>query len=89
MLFISVYTYQPQHRDEILKRRAEGLFVPEDAKCLGQWSVASGGRTFTLFELNNASTMYQWCHAWTDLGSIDVYPVVDTEELIKAMTNEQ
>ena len=89
MLFISVFTFEPGSRDAILKKRAQGLFTPEGAKCLGQWTATAGGRTFTLFEANDALTMYQWCHAWNDLGKFEVYPVVDTEELLKAFASRR
>jgi hypothetical protein len=85
MLFISVFTYEPEKRDEVLKRRAESLFTPEGGKCLGQWSYTSGGRVFTLFEVDNTLTLTQWAHAWNDLGKFETFPVVDTEELMKAM----
>ena len=84
MLFISVYDYEPEKRDEIIKRRAEGLFTPEGAKCLGQWSTTGGGRVFTLFEINDNMALAQWAASWNDLGKFAAYPVVDTEELVKA-----
>ena len=86
MLFISVFTWNPDKRDEIIKRRSEGLFVPEGAKCLGQWSTTEGGRAFTLFEINDNMALAQWSGSWNDLGKFDIHPVVDTEELIKAIT---
>jgi hypothetical protein len=86
MLFISVYTYEPQKRDEVIKRRSEGLFVPEGAKRLGQWSTTGGGRVFTLFEINDNMALAQWAASWNDLGKFETYPVVDTDELIKAIT---
>ena len=86
MLFISVFTWNPDKRDEIIKRRSEGLFVPEGAKCLGQWSTTEGGRAFTLFEINDNMALAQWSASWNDLGQFDTFPVVDTEELIKAIT---
>lgn len=85
MLFISVFTFEPGNRDAILQKRAKGLFAPEGAKCLGQWISTSGGRAFTLCEVNDSMTMYQWCHAWSDLGKFDIYPVVDADELLKAL----
>ena len=85
MLFMSIYTYEPGNRDEVLKRRAESLLTPEGAKLIGQWSSTSGGRVFTLFELDNALLAAQWAHAWNDLGKFETYPVVDTDELMKAM----
>ena len=85
MLFISIYTYEPNKRDEVLKRRAEGIFTPEGAKCLGNWSSVGGGRAFTLFELDNPLIAAQWSQVWNDLGKLEVYPIVDTDELMKAM----
>jgi muconolactone delta-isomerase len=84
MLFISISSWEPEKRDELIKRRAEGLFAPEGAKCLGQWSVAGGGRTFTLFEIDDSMALAQWSASFSDLGKFMTYPVVDTEELIKA-----
>ena len=87
MLFMSIYTYEPDKRDEVLKRRAEGLYTPEGAKRVGQWSSTAGGRVFTLFELDNPLIAAQWAHAWNDLGKFEIYPVVDTDELMKAMAS--
>jgi hypothetical protein len=85
MLFMSIFTYEPDKRDEVLKRRAEGLFTPDGAKCIGNWSSTAGGRAFTLFEVDNPLAAAQWSHVWNDLGKFEVYPVVDTDELMKAM----
>ena len=85
MLFMSIFTYEPAMRDKVLERRAEGLFTPEGARCLGQWSDVSGGRAVTLYDVDDAATGYKWAHAWSDLGKFDVFPVIDTEELFKMM----
>ena len=85
MLFISIYTYEPDKRDVVLKRRFESLFTPEGVQCLGQWSCTTGGRVFTLFEGDDALILSQWAHAWSDLGKFDVFPVVDTEQLLEVM----
>ena len=85
MLFISIFTFEPEKRDEAIKRRSEGLFTPEGAKCHGQWSSAAGGRAFTLFEINDNLALAQWSSSFDDLGKFEIYPVVDTDELLKAM----
>jgi len=85
MLFISIFTYEPEIRDTVLKRRGESLFTPENAKCLGQWSYTGGGKVFTLFEVDNPLVLAQWAHAWSDLGKFESFPVIDTEELMNAM----
>ena len=85
MLFMSIYRYKPINRDEILKRRAGGLVVPEGAKLIGQWSSVEGGRAFTLFEANDPMVLAKWSQEWNDLGKFETVPVVDTNELMKAM----
>ena len=85
MLLMTIYTYEPDKRDEVLRRRAEGIFKPEGASLVGQWSSVTGGRVFTIFELEKPLTAVKWSQAWNDLGKFEVYPVVDTEEMIKAM----
>lgn len=89
MLFMSIFTWEPEKRDEVVKRRAEGLFAPEGAKCLGQWSATGGGRAFTLFEINDNLALAQWSANFNDLGKFTTYPVVETEELIKAITAQK
>lgn len=85
MLFLSIFSWEPEKRDEVIKRRSEGLFTPEGAKCLGQWSSTQGGRAFTLFEIDNNMALAQWAANFNDLGKFTTYPVVDTEELLKAI----
>jgi hypothetical protein len=85
MLFMSIYTYEPEKRDEVLNKRAEGLFTPEGAKLHGQWSCLSGGKVFTLFELNDPLIGAQWSQVWNNLGKFETIPVIDTETLMKAM----
>lgn len=89
MLFVSIYTYEPDKRDEVLKRRAEGLFKPEGATLHGQWSSITGGRTFTIFEVDNPLIAAQWSQVWNDLGRFEIYPVVETEALMKAMADKR
>ena len=84
MLFISIYTYEPGKRDEVLKRRAEGLFTPEGAKLHGQWSSLAGGQTFTIYEVDDPLVGAKWAHSWNDLGKFKIYPIIDSEELMKA-----
>jgi hypothetical protein len=84
MQFMSVYTYEPEKRDEVFNRRAESNFAPEGAKCIGQWITS--GRVFTLLEVNDNMTLFKWGHAFTDLGKFETYPVVMAEELMKVIS---
>lgn len=39
MLFMIIFNYEPQNRDEIVKRRMEkGSLIPEGVKTIGEWT---------------------------------------------------
>jgi hypothetical protein len=56
--------------------------VPEGAKNLGQWSATCGGKVFRLIELDDPVVAYKGTYAWSDLGKVEVIPVIDTQELL-------
>lgn len=85
MLFMSVYSYPPENREEIINRRAEGLFIPEGAKLHGQWSALAGGTVFTLVEASDPLVVVQCFQGWNSLGEVEMFPVMDTDALMKAM----
>lgn len=85
MLLMTVFSYEPEKREEILRRRAEGLFIPDGAKLIGQWSAIAGGRVFTLVEVDDPLVGVQCFQGWSNLGKFDVFPVMDTDALMKAM----
>ena len=89
MLFMAVYSYTPENREEIINRRAEGLFIPEGAKMLGQYSALAGGTVFTLIEASDPLVAFQCFHGWNNLGEFEIFPVMDTDELMKAMAAMQ
>ena len=85
MLFMAVYSYPPENREEILNRRVEGLFIPEGAELHGQWSALAGGTVFTLVEASDPLVAVQCFQGWNSLGEFDMFPVMDTDALMKAM----
>ena len=87
MLFMSIFTYEPEKRDEVIKRRAEkGAMIPEGMKVLGEWSDTSGGRVFRLVEMDDPKVGLAATLAWSDLGKIEIVPVLATEESMKVAT---
>jgi len=87
MLFMSIFTYEPEKRDEVIKRRAEkGAMIPEGMKVLGEWSDTSGGRVFRLVEMDDPKVGLAASLAWSDLGKIEIVPVMATEESIQVAT---
>ena len=84
MLFLTIYTWEPEKRDVITKRRAEkGNMVPKGVKIIGEWTDLGGGRGFMLFE--TAEPKIEWTLAWSDLMKMDVIPVVDTEKDVMSL----
>ena len=79
MLFLVIYIWEPEKRDEIIKRRVEkGTMAPEGIKILGEWTDLGGARGFVLYETAEPSIV--WTMAWSDLMSMEVIPVADTEK---------
>jgi hypothetical protein len=90
MLFMSIYTYDAEHRDAVSKRRAEkGALTPAGVKVIGEWSSAAGHRVFRLTEVEDAKALFTASRAWTDLGNIETYPVIPTDEVMKLLGSEK
>lgn len=83
MLFMTVFTYQPQARDEVMRRRVEkGPMMPNGMKLLGEWSHVGSGRVFRLIDVEDAAALPEATLPWTDIGSLDVYPVMEVEKIL-------
>lgn len=89
MLFMTIFSYEPEKRDEVIQRAVtKGTMIPEGAKSLGQWSATSGGKVFRLIDLDDPVVAYQGTYAWSDLGKVEVIPVMDTQELLKMLAEK-
>jgi len=83
MLFMTVFTYEPAQRNEVIRRRAEkGTLAPKKMKVLGEWSYAGTGRVFRLVDVDDPAAMVEASAAWTDLGHLDVFPVLEVEKVL-------
>ena len=85
MLFMSIITYEPEKRNEMIKRRAERAAIapPKGAKSIGEWSVIGGGKVFRLVEVEDPKVAVGVAAAWSDLCKIEIIPVMETEEVLK------
>jgi hypothetical protein len=84
MLFMTVYTYPPANRNEVIKRRLEkGPQLPPEVKSLGEWSYVGSGRVFRLIEASDAEAAFKGSYAWSDLGTVETYPVMATDAVLK------
>jgi hypothetical protein len=89
MLFMTVYTYPPANRNEVIKRRLEkGSQLPPEVKSLGEWSYTGGGRVFRLIEVADPAAAFKASYAWSDLGTIETYPVMEVEAVMKMVAQK-
>ena len=85
MLFLIIYTWEPEKRNDVIKRRIEkGPLLSGESKIIGEWSAMAGGRIFRLVEITDAQAALAASRAWTDLGKAEMIPVIATEEALKA-----
>jgi hypothetical protein len=90
MLFMSIFTFEPEKRDEVIKRRVEkGPLTTPGAKILGEWSDISGHRVFRLGEVEDSRAMVAAAMAWADLGKIEITPVMPTDEIMKLLSSKK
>lgn len=88
MKFMVVYTYDPKDRDAVIKRRMGGEPKPPGMKVLGEWSYLGGGRVFELVECDDSRSMLGASAAWADLGKIELFPVMETDEVMKLLPKQ-
>jgi len=83
MLFMTVYSYPPSNRDEVIKRRLQkGPQLPDKVKLLGEWSYIASGKVFRLIEATEAAEVFKAAYAWSDLGTVESYPVIEVEQVM-------
>ena len=85
MLFMAVFTYEPQDRDRVIQRRLENPDSPKGVQIKGEWFDISGHRVFRLFEAEDTAPVAISFYDWTDLGVAELIPVVETEFAIKLL----
>lgn len=85
MLFMSIATYEPEKRNEVIKRRVESgtMSPPKGTKIIGEWTVIGGGKVFRLVDVEDSKAGFAAAVAWSDLCKIEIIPVLETEESMK------
>ena len=84
MLYMSIFTFSPEKRELVMKRRREAGAMSR-GKILAEWITIGGGRVFGVVEVDNPSLMLQAVQAWSDLGQTDLMPIMTLEDAIKAV----
>ena len=74
MLSMVIFTFKPENREAVLKRRAEENAI-FDFRIIGEWFSADANRVFRLIEGGNLHTALEAYRTWGHLGNIEVFPL--------------
>jgi hypothetical protein len=85
MLFMAVFNYSPEDRDQVIERRLKTLGKDVGVDIKGEWFDVSGHRVFRLFEAEDESRVASSIYSWTDIGVAEIVPVMDTEKALKLL----
>jgi len=88
MLFMAIFTYEPEKREEVIKRRAEKGPMA-GGKIIGEWGSIAGGRVFRVVEMDDPNAMLAAVMAWGDLGKIELIPIMTSEDVIKLASSKK
>ena len=90
MLFMSIVTWEPEKRDEVIKRfKEKGAMTLPGRKVIGTWNAIGGNRVFRLVEIEDPKALVAAAVAWSDLVKIEEIPVIETEEMMKLLASMQ
>jgi hypothetical protein len=85
MLFMGIFTYAPEDRDQVIRRRMDTLGKEVGVEVKGEWFDISGHRVFRLFETEDETHLAVSIYNWTDLGVAEIFPVMDTQRALKLL----
>lgn len=80
---IAIFTFDPQKFDEIIARRQEEqAIIRGKAKIIGEWCDTKVGRIIRLIHDGDIEEVLSAYRRWSDLGTLEIFPVTDTNILI-------
>jgi len=88
MLFMGIFTYEPEKRTEVIKRRAEKGPMAE-GKIIGEWGSIAGGLVYRVVEIDDPKAMLKAVMAWSDLGKMELIPIMASEDVIKLFASQK
>ncbi|ABK16022.1 DUF3303 domain-containing protein [Syntrophobacter fumaroxidans] len=83
MLFLAIFSYSPEDRDDVIQRGMGTGTKHQGVEVKGEWFDISGHRVFRLFEADDEVHLAASVYAWTDLGIAEIIPVMETEKALK------
>jgi hypothetical protein len=85
MLFLAIFTYAPEDRDQVVERRLATMKKDQGVEIKGEWFDVSGHRVFRLFECGDDAHLAASTFYWGDLGVAEIIPVMETDRAVKLL----
>lgn len=83
MKFVTILTWTPDKRNEIISRRAEhGNMLAEGIKLIDEWVDLAGNRDIVIFETDDPVAMAASALAWNDIMTYETFPVMEAEAVM-------
>ena len=80
---IAIFTFDPQKFDEVVERRKqEQVTACGKTKILSEWCDTKSGRIVRLVEEGDIEEVLAAYRVWSDLGTLEIFPVMNTNALI-------
>ena len=87
MLFMVVERFKLGRVSEVYVRlRERERMLPDGLEYLNSWIDVERTRCFQLMETDNRGLLDTWTENWNDLIDFEVFPVVPSAEMQRAMT---
>jgi hypothetical protein len=81
---IAIFTFDPQKFDAVLEmRKREQATVCRKTKILGEWCDTRRGRIVRLVEEGDIDEVLAAYRMWSDLGKLEIFPVLSIDTLMK------
>jgi hypothetical protein len=84
MPFMVIFTFDPKKFEEVIvRRKQEQATACRKTKILGEWCDTKNGLLFRLIEDGYLKEILAAYRIWSDLGTLEIFPVTNTNALIK------
>jgi hypothetical protein len=84
---MSIVTWAPEKRDAV--RKAFATPGSATGKVIGTWSDIGGCRGFRLFDSDDSKSMVAAINFWSDVATLEIIPVIESQELMKVVASKK
>ena len=86
MKYMTTWNFTPENQKAIIERFAQNDEPMDGIVRLGRWHVLGTKRGFVLIETDDPVALSRLNIYWSDLFDLQIVPVIDDEQLNKALS---